>query len=311
MTDRPTRADRRRAAIVGVVIVAAALLDWVDASRGGPAAQPLARAAVFGFVVSALEFVWSWLGAVAEITATYLATVVAWIAQRLAQLFVSTGAVFARVWDGLKIVWSDVLKPALQWVDTWVKRIHRWLVDTFRPVFDYLKELRQRIQDFYDKWLRPITDTIDFIRQVNAVLLQFHITFLDGLSRLLTDLERRIQEPIVWLIQQLTRVQNALDLIVDGFGFFQRYTMVASLRKHLPHWIGFFWSDQVGPVRGRDGSAERTAEYPPHDWQKDRVVMTQYFRSGDGEAAGRINELALMLMNVAEGTAGNDLAEPL
>jgi len=293
--------DVRRAQLLALVVVVAWLVDLVDAAHGGIASRPIARAAVFGFVISALEFVWSWLGTVAEITVTYLATVVAWIAQRLAQLFVSTGAVFARVWDGIKIVWSDVLKPALQWVDTWVKRIHKWLVDTFRPVFDYLKEIRQRIQDFYDKWLRPITDTIDFIRAVNQVLLTFHVTLLDGISRFLTQIEQRIDETFAFVLRQLTKVQDVLDYIVGGAGFFQRYVLVASLRKHAPHWMSFFWSDQIGPRRAATPTSSPDAEYPEHDLEKDLVNMREYFESDSGDAAPSIDELAIMLRQILDG----------
>lgn len=301
MTRRPIAArDRLRAQLLVGVLVVAWVLDLVDAARPG-ARSPVATAAVFGFVVSALEFVWSWLGTVAEITATYLATVVSWIAKRLADLFLSTGAVFARVWDALKIVWSDVLKPALQWIDTWIKGIHKWLVDTFTPVFKFLKELRDRIQKFYDTFVRPVTDTIDFIRAVDNVLLQFHITFLDGLSRVLTDVERRIDQVYGTIISAITRVQNVLDRIVDGFGFFQRYTMVASLRKHLPHWTSFFWADQIGPRRPATSTSSPDAEYPDHDLEKDIVVMTEYFASDSGDAAPSIDELATILQQILDG----------
>lgn len=301
MTPRPiTPRDRRRAQLLAVLVVAGWLLDLADTARPG-ARSPIASAAVFGFIVSALEFVWSWLGTVAEITVTYLATVVSWIAKRLADLFLSTGAVFARVWDAFKIVWSDVLKPALQWIDTWVKRIHKWLVDTFRPVFDYLKELSDRIRKFYDTFVRPVTDTIDFIRAVNSVLLQFHITFLDGISRVLTDIERKVDQVYGTIIGAITRVQNVLDRIVDGFGFFQRYTMVASLRKHLPHWAKFFWADQIGPRRPSTSTSSPDAEYPDHDLEKDLVVMREYFESDSGDAAPSIDELAIMLRQILDG----------
>jgi len=295
------RRDRRRAQLLVGVLVVAWLLDLVDAARPG-ARGPVTTAAVMGFILTALEYVWSWLGTVAEITATYLATVVSWIAKRLADLFLSTGAVFARVWDGIKIVWSDVLKPALQWIDTWVKRIHRWLVDTFRPVFDFLRELRERIQKLYDTFVRPITDTIDFIRAVNGVLLQFHITFLDGLSRILTEVERRIDESFVFVLRQLTAVQNVLDYIVGGAGFFQRYVLVASLRKHAPLWMSFFWADQVGPRRVPSPTASPDAEYPEHDLEKDLVNMREYFESDSGDAAPSIDELAIMLRQILDGS---------
>jgi hypothetical protein len=301
--------DVRRARLLVAALTIAAVLDLVDAWRGGPPRAPVVGATVFYFVWIGLQFVAQWLGTVAELTVTYLATVVGWIASRVAQLFISTGAVFARVWEGVRIVWSDVLRPALQWVDAWVKRIHTWLVDTFRPVFDYLREIRDRIMGLYRTFVRPVLDVIDFIRAVDQVLLQFHITFLEGLDRVLTDLERRINEPIVWLLRQLTAVQNILDRVVDGFGFFQRYALVASLRKHAPHWMAFFWADQVDRDRLHKDDFRKAQDYPDHDSDKDVVVMTEYFASDSGEAAPKIDELALMLLQVLDGTVPAPLAD--
>lgn len=295
---------------IGVVCVVVALLDLVDAWHGGPSTVPAVRAAYFAFVWSAIQFVASWLGTVAEITVTYLASVVGWILSRLGSFLVSTGAVFARVWDALRIVWSDVLKPALVWVDTWVKRIHKWLIDTFRPVFDYLKEIRERIMSLYRTFVRPVLDTIDFIRAVDQVLLQFHITWLQGIDRVLTDLERRITEPIQWLLRQLTAVQNVLDLIVDGFGFFQRYALVASLRKYLPDWSAYFWGDQVDRQRAHAAKVHADDEYPPHDSVRDVVLMQEFFLTDTGDAAPKIDELALMLQQVLDDAVPVDLVEP-
>jgi hypothetical protein len=85
---------------------------------------------------------------------------------------------FAKVWDGMKVVWTDVLKPALVWVDDQLKRVYAWLKDTFQPVFDFLAEVRKRLNDFYATFVRPVVDTIEWIRQINRVLLAFHIGFL-------------------------------------------------------------------------------------------------------------------------------------
>lgn len=314
---RPTRPraladrDRRRAWLVLAVLAIAAALDLVDAAAGAAPRAPYTGAAVFAVIWIGLQFVATWLGTVAEITVTYLGTVVAWLVGRVANILISTGAVFARIWDAMRIVWSDVLRPALVWIDGTIRRLHTWLVDTFRPVFDWLKEIRERLLGLYKTFVRPVLDTIDFIRALNQVLLQFHITFLQGLDELLTKLQQRIEEPIFFLFRQLSLVQNLLDRVVGLDGFFQRYALVASLRKYLPDWVHYFWSDQIAPPRGRDGSADRTRDYPPHDSVRDKLVLTEYFETGGGDAAGRIDELKIILRQVATGTAPAPLADPV
>lgn len=300
---RTWNADRRRAALVVSLFVAAAALDWLAGARSPARVVPHHHAAVFSFIVAGIQLLAGWLATAAEITVTYLATALSWLAARVGHFLSSTGAVFARVWDGIKIVWSDVLKPALEWVDRTVKNVYNWLRKTFEPVFKFLDEVRDRIQKFYDRFVKPVTDTIDFIRQLNSLLKAFHIDVLDQIDQVLEQVRRYIDEPFRFVYAQLSRVQNVIDRVVTGDGFFQRYMLVASLRKHAPLWMSHFWADQVGPVRGRDGSTERTADYPTRDAARERDELGAYFDTGAGARAAIIGELALGVMQTAEGTA--------
>lgn len=296
------RADRRLAGVVLVVVAIAAALDWYASAGAGAAAPRYVGAELFSFIVTGIQLLAGWIATAAEITVTYLAAVVSWLAGVVGSFLVSVGAVFAKIWDGIKIIWSDVLKPALVWVDKTFRRIHDWLVKSLKPVFDWLKLVRCRLNELYTTFVRPVLDTIDFIRAVNRVLLAFHIRILEGLDRVLSDLERRIEEPILWLFQQLTRVQNLLDRVVSLDGLFQKYMLVASLRKHAPLWMSYFWHDQVGPTKGRS-TPERLKGYPTREIVPDFKALSEYFDTGGGERAPVLDELALTLMAVARGEA--------
>lgn len=294
--------DRWRVRLVLLVLWLAVLLDVVASSSSAAAPVPYVGAAVFSFIVTGIQLLAGWIATAAEITVTYLAAVVSWLVGVVGSFLVSVGAVFAKIWDGIKIIWSDVLKPALVWLDKTFVRIHDWMVKTFKPVFDWLKLVRCRLNEIYTNFVRPVLDTIDFVRDVNRVLLAFHIHLLESLDKVLADLERRIEEPILWLYQQLTRVQNLLDAVVSFDGLFQKYMLVASLRKHLPDWSKYFWHDQVGPTKGRS-TPDRLKGYPARDVNADAASLGEYLERGGGERAPVIDELAITLMQVARGDA--------
>jgi hypothetical protein len=227
------------------VLIALLWLDYACNPLQQPGAPAVRTAAAFGFIVTALEVFSSWVAAAAEVTAAYVWIALQWLAATTASFLVSTGAMFARIWDGLKIVWSDVLKPALVWIDDHLKRLQAWLKDTFKPVFDFLKEVRCRLTDFYNTFVRPVTDTIEFIRQVNRVLMTFHIDVLNKLDHVLQQVEQRIDEPFLWINEKLNEITNWVNRIVTVDGLFQRLTLLRSLAKNADGLANVWWNAQT------------------------------------------------------------------
>jgi hypothetical protein len=226
-------------------IAAVYLLDSACSPVALNRAPELVTAAVWGAIVTIFEIFAGWIATAAEVTAAYVWVALQWLASVTAGLLRSTGAMFARVWDATRIVWSDVLKPALQWLDATLKRYYDWLQKTFRPVFDFLRDVRERLRAFYNTFVRPITDTIEFIRQVNRVLLTFHIDVLQKLDRVLQQVEQRIDEPFIWINQKLNEITNFVNSIVTVGGLFERLRLVKSLASYAPAWIAGFWNTQI------------------------------------------------------------------
>lgn len=241
----------RRLVIWCGVLGAGALLAWLDSPASGLAlrpATPLHTLEIVSAIVTGIEILAGWVATAAEVTAAYVWIALQWLGAATATLLKNTGAMFAKVWDGVKVVWSDVLKPALAWLDDHLKRIYSWLKDTFKPVFDFLREVRCRLHDFYATFVRPVVDTIEYVRQINRVLLAFHITLLQGLDRTLQQLEQRIEEPILWLNQQINKVWNALELVVTVDGFFQRLTLLRSMTRYAPQWLRIATNQRTKPL---------------------------------------------------------------
>lgn len=244
---------RQRLAVLVVVSLGTLLLAWLDSAASPLAlhvARPVRGLEIFSAIWTGIEILAGWVATAAEVTASYVWIALQWLGSAVATFLKSTGAMFAKVWDGMKIVWSDVLKPALVWVDDHLKRVYAWLKDTFKPVFDFLREVRCRLNEFYATFVRPVVDTIEFVRQVNRVLLAFHITLLQGLDRTLQQIEQRVEEPFIWLNQQINKIWNALELVVTADGLFQRLTLIRSMGKYAPQWMRMAVNRRTKPLTG-------------------------------------------------------------
>lgn len=261
-----------------------ALLAWLDSDGCAWSLRhtvPIQTASFFAIVWSGIEALASVLATAAEVTAAYLATALSWLASRVSSFLLSSGAMFARVWDAVKIVWTDAVKPALLWINDHLRRLQAWLSDTFRPVFDFLRAVRQQLLDFYSKFIRPITDTIDFLRQLSRVLDSFHIHLLDGLDRTLQQIEQRIEEPFLWVYQRLTEIWNVLDRVVTLDGYFQRLTLIRSMARYAPDWMNGFWNAQIAKGAQHGDAYSRGRDYPLDAAEANGKELTQFFR-GEG-----------------------------
>jgi hypothetical protein len=240
--------------LLGVLLLAA----WLDRGR----AVLVERADIFTAIWVGIQVIGSWLGTAGAAIATslegvvaYLVSALGWLGGRVADILTSTGAMFARVWDGLKIVWTDVLKPALVWIDQQFTRLQAWLKDTFAPVFQFLQRVRDELNAIYARFVRPIVDTIEFIRELNRVLLAFHIDVLKQLDAVLAQLEQRIEEPILWLNQKVSELQNAVNFIVTLDGFFQRLTLLRSMQRYAPSWMRIATAARTAPISDDEAAA--------------------------------------------------------
>ena len=283
--------DRRRAYLAAILFTAAALLDrdgcWLQLTPHAP----VVSAHVFLAIWTGIKLLADILGTAAAATVTYLAQALAYLATRVGVFLRSTGAMFAKVWDASKIVWKDVLKPALVWIDDHLKRLHDWLQRTFKPVFKFLRDVRERLLKFYTHFVRPVLDTIDFIRAVNRVLLTFHITLLKQLDQVLAELERRIEEPFLWIYQQFTRVWNLFDRIVQADGLFQRIALIKSMQRYAPDWINHFWRRQFDPTKQPGSEYDRTRVYPIDAPFANGKELGQFFLGQDSRMTAYVGEL--------------------
>jgi len=135
-------------------------------------------------------------------------------------------------------------KRFVLWADRKFRVLEKWLKDRFAPVLQFLKKIKDHINDFYRRFVRPIIDAIEFIRSFNRILQVFHVNLLGKLDSVLARVEQRLDEPFEWARRHITELENWIDRIVTLDGFFQRLTLLRSLAHNADGLTRVFWNSQ-------------------------------------------------------------------
>ena len=194
-----------------------------------------------GNVVAAIgSLIGSFIGITAARLLEFLKLLKDYVLQLSKELLIGvfrTARAIARVLRTLATFAVNGVKTFAQWAYREIVKLHDFLAEKFGPVLRWLRELKQHIQDIYNRFVRPIIDTIQFIRQLNSLLQLFHINLLKKLDATLAQIEQRIEDPFIKLNQWINKVDNAISLIIDLDGIFQKVTLIKSMSRFAPSWL--------------------------------------------------------------------------
>lgn len=200
----------------------------------------------------------------------------------------AVAGVFGKVWDAFTKFYAAVLKPFVEWASRSIVKLHAWLKDTLSPVLKFLNQVRDDILRIYQRWLRPILDTIDVLRQTVRVLELFHVPFAQKLDDALAALERRLLQPIRLALEKVNELANWVNRIVDLNGLFQRLTLIESAW----HYTGDMWSTllkhQPAGVSHEQNAALRQRKVVELDPVALRNAVVDYYTTGGGPFAAEI-----------------------
>lgn len=242
-------------------------------------------------IIGAIVEVGKWLAdkAVTIAVVIYHATRIVGLA--LFRFGKAVAGVFGKAWDLLSAFYANVLKPFVQWSWKIIVKLHDWLKGVFAPLLKFLQAVRDDILKIYDKWLKPIFDTIDALRQTLRALELFHVPFAKKLDDALASLEARLLQPIRLALTTINELVNWINRIVDFNGLFQRLTLIESAW----HYSGDVWN--VLLKHRPDGvSLEENADlhrlpYPSTDPRRLATGLREFYRTDAGELAPAIDAL--------------------
>lgn len=213
------------------------------------------------------------------------------------------GRALARAIRALDRLTGDGLVPGLLSVDSRIKTLKTWLTGTFAPVLAWLLKVKAEFDKIYKKWIRPILDTIDFIRLINRALIALHIHVLQGVDDVLARAQAYIDEWVAKIRGSITKLENVVDRIVTLDGFLQRLTLITSLGKYAPDWLKMFWNRQVVGLTPAQAASLAAREYPLDDPASYGTQLGGVIRGEHNEISGYVDEL-VPLWKEAAGFSG-------
>jgi AcrR family transcriptional regulator len=197
----------------------------------------------------------------------------------------------------------DHAKTFLKWAGDKLRKLEQYLKTKFGPILRFLKTLKDHINDIYKRFVRPIIDTIEFIRQLNRVLNVLHIHVFDKLDRTLQQIEQRIEAPFLWTLARITELQNWVDRIVTLDGLFQRITLIQSLAAYAPDWLKLFWDKQAKGIAPALRDQMRAMDFPVVDPGTYGRELGDYLTDRPSEIEGLADELVPMWLEASRGAS--------
>lgn len=286
-------AVRRRVHLLCALVIAAWLLD-----RYVPLGAPPANVAfwqVIAIIAGAIgHFIHSAADAVvAALVATvqFLRAGIVLLGKGLKTGIFELGRGTARVLRAIKTFAIDTLPKFVKWSYGKLLKFSAFLKQKFAPVLRWLHTVKDHLDAIYKRFVKPVIDTIEFIRALNRTLQVFHINVLRELDSVLAQIERRIEEPFLWVRGKITAIENLIDRIVTFDGLIQRLTLIASMSKYAPHWINGFWNRQIDPAVRAGDERSRTREYPLDTASIEVEEVAAFYRGDAGRMRDEVEEL--------------------
>jgi hypothetical protein len=219
-------------AVAAAVALRAIAPPSATGTRGG------VSLAFFAFLFAIGELIWNGLQVAAQVTLAFLQ----WMVTHLSLLLVKVANGLREAWgfirDGFKLAWkflrvvyTDVLKPAWNTFWRWFDKARKWLDETFRPVIKWLLKVRASLLQFWKDYVRPWLDLIDVTRKLLHVLGSLGVTWARALDRKLGEIEDMIERPFRFVLGKLNEVINLVNTVVTAGGLLQRVALIRSLAR--------------------------------------------------------------------------------
>lgn len=265
------------AAALGLVLRALLGTEEATGSAGGRALET--SYAFWGLVIGVITWIWRGVEAAGKITLTALGYSVKLLwtfAQKTANALIDVGhgvlTGLQKAWKFFELTYEKVLKPAWTKFWRWFDKFRSWLDQTFGPVIEWLRELRDNLLGFWKTYVRPWLDLIDATRRVLRVLSSLGLSWARELDRKLAELSERIERPFRVLLAKVNEVINLVNRVVTLDGLIQRVALIRSMERDvrffhraLVNWrIAPLGADDWRHVKGaldRRTPAEVTAEF--------------------------------------------------
>ena len=192
---------------------------------------------VAGIVDSGLNTVWN--AVVSEVDAA------------LAFLVSGLQAALTAIGNALKAAWAILCRLSgfiLNFLQNLLRNLINGILQVLQDIRNALKELydkilvplvkalgslRERLLDLYKKFIRPLLIVLQDIRRVLGILVAFHVPFAAKLDAKIAGIERRLTQPLFYLLGFVNSVANWMNLIVTARYLLQKPLFLNSLNAYV------------------------------------------------------------------------------
>lgn len=279
---------------------------------GGGGHEPEVHVAFWPFVVFVAGLIWKGIEVAGRVTlevlkwvVVNLSLVVTKVVNGLKDIGSALLLGLRKSWDFLKLTYDKVLKPGWEKFWRWFDRFRKWLDDTFGPVLQFLRRVRDNLLAFWKTYIRPWIDLIDVTRRVLRVLNTLGLKWAGQLDAELGRIEDAIERPFRLLLAKVNEVINLVNRVVTLDGLLQRIALMRSLLRDYQ----YAWRAIVNPYSHPVDQATRDAV---HQAAKGKTLATvqselrEWFVSGGGAAAPIVTESAAQWRLYLRGPAPED-----
>lgn len=138
------------------------------------------------------------------------------------------------VGNAFKWLWQNIVKVALTKLVNVFFRVRAFLQRIFGPVIRWLKIARQIMDQYFNKFVKPVLNLIRHVRQVLQVFRLLGFKWAGRLDARLAQIENKIVQAYELIRQHLNEVISWVQLIVDPTFLLRRVPLFGALIRSAP-----------------------------------------------------------------------------
>jgi hypothetical protein len=166
--------------------------------------------------------------------------------------FDRTGDFLADVGGFFGNLFTHLLPTALEHIGGFFVDVAKAIRDVVGPVISLILKIRKEFLKYYNKFVRPITDTIDVIRRTFRILGVLGVDAAKTIDKKLAAIEAKIEAPMFAVVHKLNEVLGWVNRIVTLDGVLQELILLTSLSTYKRQVMGFALHSAIRPLTDQE-----------------------------------------------------------